>query len=262
MEEGKVPGSTHESESQYTMAQRSARQIAGCADIPSVPPQYHQEMPPSRWEEVRQKVRDLWSEAVPPETAYHLSPEDEVGTFDIGEANKVSREDAVHHFEQDWGDKGPGFEARLKNMEDKLPMSLLSPIFLEGIARVLQHGSRKYAANMWRDEPMPFCAELDSIFRHLFAFLRCEDFDPDSGELHLFNAACRLMFLSERYFTHPELDDRYPSPGLNKAHFESPPIPDHEVPPFEEQLDNYSRGDLYNLIESQAELIDTLTEEE
>lgn len=109
----------------------------------------------------------------------------------------------------DYEDKSPGFEARLKNIEGKAPMSLINTIFLEGIARVLAHGSDKYGPNMWRDDPMPHTAEIDSMLRHLLAFANGEDIDPASGELHLHHIGCRLSFLVERYYTRPDLDDRY-----------------------------------------------------
>lgn len=174
-------------------------------------------------------------------------PKDEVGTFDIGGVHRVVLTDTLADPEE----KGLGFEARLKNMEGKAPMSLLSPIFIEGICAVLDYGSKKYTPNMWRDDPMTFTTELDSIFRHLFAFLRCEDYDaaPPSGSglLHLFNAGCRLMFLTERYFTHPELDDRYPAPGLDDEMFQQEMHEGAEAQ-YEEHLDNYSRSELYDII--------------
>jgi len=184
------PGSTLLSESQYTMSARMDA-LQATEDLPPDP--------------IELQDGDI---------------KDEVGSFDIGKSIPIADVKA----ELGLDDKGPGFEERLKNMEGKAPMSLLSPIFIEGICEVLAYGSEKYAPNMWRDDPMTFTAELDSIFRHLFAFLRCEDYDaaPPSGSglLHLFNAACRLMFLTERYFTHPELDDRYPAPGLNDEMFQ------------------------------------------
>ena len=105
--------------------------------------------------------------------------------------------------------KGPGYEERVKNIEGKPPMSLISPLFLEQLAQVLGHGSQKYAPNMWRSDPMPFTHEIDSVLRHILAFNRGEDADPDSGLPHLAHAACRLMFLIERTVLHPEMDDRW-----------------------------------------------------
>ncbi len=105
--------------------------------------------------------------------------------------------------------KGPGYEERVKNIEGKPPMSLISLLFLEQLAQVLAHGSQKYAPNMWRSDPMPFTHEIDSVLRHILAFNRGEDADPDSGLPHLAHAACRLMFLIERTVLHPEMDNRW-----------------------------------------------------
>lgn len=114
---------------------------------------------------------------------------------------------------EDWvkvlPDKAPGYEARVKNIEGKPPMALISSIFLEQLAQVLAHGSRKYSANLWRVEPMPYTHEISSIMRHIAAFNRGEDLDSESGLSHLAHAACRLMFLVERTVTHMEMDDRW-----------------------------------------------------
>jgi len=269
---GNPPGSTHDSESQYTLAVRIGREHAGWEhanelEDERVAKDNHQHHLPEHCHNTfcldcgkgglpspacigcLRVIADAYRLTMEPDTSRYENP-DYVGAFDIGrERMEVLQIDTP----KDPEEKGPGFEARLKNMEGKAPMSLLSPIFIEGICTVLAHGSKKYAPNMWRDDPMSFTAELDSIFRHLFAFLRCEDYDaaPPSGSglLHLFNAGCRLMFLTERYFTHPELDDRYPAPGLDdeifqqemhkgaEAQYEKDPIPGYQY---------YSRADLIN----------------
>ncbi len=106
-------------------------------------------------------------------------------------------------------DRSAGYEARVKNIENKLPMSLWSPLVLAHVAKVLKHGSIKYGNHMWREDPQPFSNELDSINRHWLALVAGQDIDPDSGEPHLALIICRAMFLLERSYTHPELDDRH-----------------------------------------------------
>lgn len=187
-------GSSHDSESQYTMMQRLAAQ----QEVEDLPPDPKGN--PVTLQEAAEGLNQI-AEAI----NRTIVPQ---ATFD----NTIERQQKLKTERKrrfNYEDKSPGFEARLKNIEDKPPMSLLSPIFLDGISRVLGHGSNKYGPNMWREDPMPHTAEIDSILRHLKDFNFGEDVDSDSQELHLFNAACRLMFLAERYYTRPDLDDRY-----------------------------------------------------
>lgn len=97
----------------------------------------------------------------------------------------------------------PDFEGKVdgggvKNVmfaKDKLPVELLPPMFLEGIAKVLQHGAKKYAPNNWM-RGMKFSVPFGGLLRHLLAWYRGERIDADSGLPHLFCAGCELLFLS------------------------------------------------------------------
>jgi hypothetical protein len=60
--------------------------------------------------------------------------------------------------------------------------------------------------------------------RHVFAFARGEDIDPDSGLPHLDHAACCILFLSSYQKTGTGNDDRYkPSVEMEMARPEKPP---------------------------------------
>lgn len=96
----------------------------------------------------------------------------------------------------------------IKHDTDKLPMHLLSTEALEQIAAVLQFGADKYAAHNWR-KGFVWSRPLSAALRHILAFNRGEDRDPESNLSHLAHAACCLMFLLEFEKTRPELDDRY-----------------------------------------------------
>lgn len=68
----------------------------------------------------------------------------------------------------------------------KVPLryALTFPAFLEAVARVSKYGEQKYAAyNYFKGMPLPDC--LDSMMRHLVAWLGGEDNDPESGLSHL-----------------------------------------------------------------------------
>lgn len=96
----------------------------------------------------------------------------------------------------------------------KPKMDLLSAIAEEKVAEVLTHGAEKYSANNWR-AGIQYSRVYAATRRHLSAFWRGEDIDPESGLHHLAHAACELMFLLE-YTSMPEtyskLDDRYKWP--------------------------------------------------
>lgn len=102
---------------------------------------------------------------------------------------------------------GAGYKACMD--DPKLPMELLDPLFLEGVARVLEYGAQKYAKNNWMSG-MAWTVVFGSILRHLWAWARGETLDLESGLPHLHHAACGLMFLC-RYTgdgRYRKLDDR------------------------------------------------------
>lgn len=71
---------------------------------------------------------------------------------------------------------------------------LLPPELLEETAIVLEYGARKYSPNNWvngADWGRYFAA----MMRHLWAWWRGEDNDPETGLSHLAHAACCLGFL-------------------------------------------------------------------
>lgn len=96
----------------------------------------------------------------------------------------------------------------VKYDEGKPAMELLSSSFIEGVARVLSFGAKKYSAHNWR-KGIHQSRLIGAALRHLFAYLRGEDNDPETGLSHLLHAGCCIMFAFELKDTHPELDDRY-----------------------------------------------------
>jgi hypothetical protein len=96
----------------------------------------------------------------------------------------------------------------IKNDQDKNRLDLLSSSWVEGVGQVLTFGARKYSAHNWRSG-LARSRLLGACLRHVFAYLRGEDCDPETGLLHLYHASCCLMFASELHFTKPETDDRY-----------------------------------------------------
>jgi hypothetical protein len=96
----------------------------------------------------------------------------------------------------------------IKHDGEKTQYELLSEPAVEGLARVLTYGRIKYAADNWR-KGMSWRRLIGAALRHLFAFMRGEDLDPESGLPHIDHAMCCLMFLSEYQKTKVGTDDRY-----------------------------------------------------
>ena len=103
----------------------------------------------------------------------------------------------------------------------KPAMELVPSYPMEQLGLVLLHGKAKYAANNWR-KGINVSRNLGAALRHIFAALRREDLDSDSGLPHLAHALCDLMFALETLHSLPEFDDRYqdqrlrPSPSIEE----------------------------------------------
>jgi hypothetical protein len=111
-------------------------------------------------------------------------------------------------------DEKKGVNEGVKHDVGKPPIGLISRFFILGIARVLAFGARKYAAHNWR-LGMAWSRAYDAALRHIFAWIDGEDLDPETGENHLYHAACELMFLAEWQETGVGVDDRFKRPAKN-----------------------------------------------
>lgn len=78
----------------------------------------------------------------------------------------------------------------------KLDWSLMPWDSLEEILKVLEFGKIKYSSWNWsKGEGFTYTSLFGCISRHLFAWIRGEDNDPESGLSHIAHAACNLLFL-------------------------------------------------------------------
>lgn len=90
---------------------------------------------------------------------------------------------------------------------EKIRMDLLPPLALNEIAKVFTFGAQKYSAWNWSngiDQSRLFGA----LQRHLNAWQRGEELDPESGEPHLSHAGCCMLMLMETALLRKDLDDR------------------------------------------------------
>jgi hypothetical protein len=99
-----------------------------------------------------------------------------------------------------------------KHDQSKLPLDLIDPVAMDGLAAVLAFGAKKYAAHNWR-AGISYSRLIAAALRHTQAILRGEDTDPESGLPHVDHLGCCWMFLSNMQKTRPDLDDRYFKPS-------------------------------------------------
>jgi len=90
---------------------------------------------------------------------------------------------------------------------DKPRMDLLDSYAIEELAKVLAFGAKKYDAHNWR-KGITKGRLIAAALRHLFAYLRGEDKDAETGLSHVAHAMCCCMFLLGLE-NRPELDDRW-----------------------------------------------------
>lgn len=82
---------------------------------------------------------------------------------------------------------------------------------VEEIAKVLEFGAKKYARDNWKaGTGFKYTRIIASLLRHIYAYLRGEDNDPESGLSHMAHAGCNVMFLLyyEKYKAKYSNDDR------------------------------------------------------
>jgi len=92
---------------------------------------------------------------------------------------------------------------------NKPDMSLIPLWTLEDEARVWDYGTKKYNAWNWA-KGMPWSVPYACAMRHLAAWQRGEEIDPESGQPHLAHVMCNIRMLTLYAKTYPEGDDRPP----------------------------------------------------
>lgn len=78
---------------------------------------------------------------------------------------------------------------------------------LDELAKVYSMGAAKYEDRGW-EKGIKWSRIFAAIMRHLWAFWRGEDKDPESGLPHVIHAAWGCFALAEYKRTHPGFDDR------------------------------------------------------
>lgn len=90
------------------------------------------------------------------------------------------------------------------------------------IQKVLEFGAQKYAPRNW-ERGMAWCRVWNACLRHLWAWSRREEVDPETGLSHLAHAACCILFLLAYEQRRVGEDDRPPKIDPQA------PISDHQT---------------------------------
>lgn len=96
-------------------------------------------------------------------------------------------------------------------MAGKTRFDLIPFAAIGEIADVLAYGAKKYSANNWC-RGTEWGRYFSALCRHIFAWWRGEDRDPETGLSHLAHAGCCLLFLMEYQRNAWGTDDRFSGP--------------------------------------------------
>lgn len=91
--------------------------------------------------------------------------------------------------------------------DDKTNWALLPLHLLDGTVRVWMYGAAKYAAWNWA-KGMAWSIPYACCMRHLIAWYRGEETDPESGQSHIDHAICNLLMIKHFEEVYREGDDR------------------------------------------------------
>lgn len=80
---------------------------------------------------------------------------------------------------------------------DKPDYSLVPPFALDEVVKVLTFGTAKYARDNWRIVSDGKVRYFSAAMRHMWALMRGESHDPETGLHHAAHAICCMMFYFE-----------------------------------------------------------------
>lgn len=98
-----------------------------------------------------------------------------------------------------------------KDDHGKIRMELIPPEFLEAVGDILTSGAEKYADRNW-EHGMKWSRPFGAMMRHMWAWWRGEDKDPETGRSHLWHASCCVAFLVAYEARGDGTDDRWKGP--------------------------------------------------
>jgi hypothetical protein len=99
----------------------------------------------------------------------------------------------------------------LRYDDGKLPFELIPPEVMEALAWHYLLGARKYERRNW-ELGMNWCRCFGSMMRHAWAWMRGEDFDPETGSHHMIAVAWNAIALFTYATRGIGVDDRPQAP--------------------------------------------------
>lgn len=97
----------------------------------------------------------------------------------------------------------------LKYDEGKLDLTLVPIEAMEGIARAMTFGMKKYGRGNYRLSSMEWLRLAAAASRHIWKWMYVTEYDEESGLSHLDHAQACLAMLAFQRINHPEADNRY-----------------------------------------------------
>lgn len=76
----------------------------------------------------------------------------------------------------------------------KITPQYIAPEMITALSSVLAYGAWKYSPRNW-EKGMAWSRPFGGMMRHMWAWWKGENLDPETGFSHLWHAACCLMFL-------------------------------------------------------------------
>jgi len=104
----------------------------------------------------------------------------------------------------------------IKHDNGKPRMDLLPPDALDEVANILSFGATKYGERNW-ENGFNYGRLIGAALRHIFAFMRGEDLDTETGRSHLGHAACCILMLLALHLRGHGKDDRSIQLGHNNG---------------------------------------------
>ena len=107
--------------------------------------------------------------------------------------------------EKEWQEKAEealkkSVNGGIKFDDDKPDYSLIPPNALDDVAKVLTIGAKKYDRHNWKKLDDIENRYFAAAQRHMWALLKDESHDPETGVHHAAHAVCCMMFLLENYY--------------------------------------------------------------
>jgi hypothetical protein len=111
------------------------------------------------------------------------------------------------HLHSSVGGALPARDEAIKPLEGKTRFELLPVDALNEIAEVLTYGAAIRGENNWT-KGQHWSRYIGAALRHIFAYYRGENFDPETQKSHLAHAACCILFLLAYQLRGIGTDDR------------------------------------------------------